>query len=141
MRVDEINSEAVQKAIDTIPEDSPVFMLNLLRYKEQADYVNGSDAAPCSGREAYFERYIPAFTKIVTERGITGFSPFFIGNVMANLIVPTDEYWDDVAIIEYENYAAFRSVIESPEYERDATPHRDAALEDTRLIAMSKMTF
>lgn len=39
-----------------MPADTPILMLNLLRYREVAEYPAGSECAPCSGREAY-KRY------------------------------------------------------------------------------------
>lgn len=60
----------------------------------------------------------------------------FVGAVLACLVGPADEPWDDVALVEYPSFAAFRSVVEHPDYKRDAAPHRRAALENWRLIAM-----
>jgi hypothetical protein len=37
-------------------DQSAIVMINLLRYRDRADYPQGSDARPCSGREAY-QRY------------------------------------------------------------------------------------
>lgn len=51
---------------------------------------------------------------------------------------PADELWDDVVLVEYGNFATFRTVVGSPEYERDAAPHRRAGLENWRFIAMLK---
>ncbi|MDQ3712890.1 MAG: hypothetical protein M3388_11830 [Acidobacteriota bacterium] len=139
MRTIEMSSEDVLAAADAIPEDAPVFMLNLLCYREHADYGDRANAAPCSGREAYFQRYLPAFNKIASSEKIEGIKVFYVGNVLARLVAPPDEQWDDIAIVEYPNFAAFRRVVESPEYKAEATPHRKAALEDSRLIAMTKM--
>lgn len=47
---------ALLAAAGAIPADTPIFMVNLLRYREQADYGDRPTAAPCSGREAYFQR-------------------------------------------------------------------------------------
>ena len=139
MRTTKIEKEAVLAAADRIPEDAPVFMLNLLRYKEQADYGEQTNLAPCSGREAYFQRYLPAFNKIASSEGVEGIKVFYVGSVTARLVAPSDEKWDDVAIVEYPNFAAFRRVSESPQYATEADTHRRAALEDWRLIATTKM--
>ena len=58
--------------------------------------------------------------------------------MIASLVGFEDEPWDDVVLVEYGNYAAFRAVTESADYERDAAPHRRAALENWRLIAVQK---
>lgn len=44
MQTIEISSEAIRSATGEIPEDVPVFMLNLLRYKEHADYGERPDS-------------------------------------------------------------------------------------------------
>lgn len=59
--------------------------------------------------------------------------------MLARLVAPPDEQWDDIAIVEYPNFAAFRRVVESSDYKTEATPHRKAALEDWRLIATTRM--
>lgn len=115
--------------------DQPIFMLNLLRYNDQADYGAGSGFAPCSGREAYFQRYVLAFGELAEG---TGIKPFWIGNVLAGIVAPVGEQWDDVAIVEYPSFDAFRKLVESDAYKTKADPHRSAALADWRLIATSK---
>ena len=61
MRTIEMRPEDVRAAAGVIPEGAPFFVLNLLRYSERADYGDRTDAASSSGREAYHERYVPAF--------------------------------------------------------------------------------
>lgn len=115
--------------------DQPIFMLNLLRYNDRAAYPDGTGSAPCSGREAYFERYVAAFGKLAEG---TGIKPFWIGHALVGIVAPADEQWDDVAIVEYPSFAAFRTLVESDAYMTEADPHRSAALADWRLIATSK---
>lgn len=115
--------------------DQPIFMLNLLRYNDQTTYAAGSGFAPCSGREAYFQRYVPAFGELAKG---TGIKPFWIGNVFAGVVAPAGERWDDVAIVEYPSFDAFRKLVESDAYKTMANPHRLAALADWRLIATSQ---
>ena len=127
----EMAPQALLAAANAIPADSPIYMVNLLRYREQADYGEQATAAPCSGREAYFQRYVPAFAKVTAGDGI---KPFWIGNVLAQLVAPPGDHWDDVAIVEYPSFAVFQRMIESPAYQAEAAPHRRAALADWRLI-------
>ena len=35
------------------PEDGPITMINLLRFREQAQYADDADETPCTGPEAY----------------------------------------------------------------------------------------
>lgn len=136
MQTIEASAEDILAAANAIPKDVPVFMLNLLRYNERADYGDErADFAPCSGREAYYQRYIPAFNKVGAGDEI---KVTWLGNALARVVGPPDEHWDDVAIVEYPNFAVFRRIIENPEYKADAEPHRLAALENWRLIAMTK---
>ncbi len=137
MRTVEMHPEDVQAAAGVIPENVPIFMLNLLRYREQADYGDRTDVAPCSGREAYHQRYAPAAGEINAANGA---KVFYIGTVLAPVIAPTDEPWDEIAIVEYPNFAAFRSLVEDPKYKAEAAFHRTAALEDSRLIATAKVS-
>ncbi len=139
MQVIELDPQNVAGASETIRENTLIVMLNLVRYKEQADYGDRAEFAPCSGREAYYQRYAPAFAKIAECSETTkNFQVMFVGAVLARLVGPNDENWDDVVLVEYPNWAAFRGIVESPEYQRDAAPHRRAALADWRLIAMLK---
>jgi uncharacterized protein (DUF1330 family) len=131
--------ELLSAAAAAMPADEPIFMINLVRYRERADYGERADAEPCSGSEAYLERYIPAFNKVIADLGVTGINLFYTGAVVGQLIAPADEKWDTVVVVEYPNFAAFRRVAESSEYQGDAEFHRAAALEDSRLFATTKM--
>ncbi len=137
MQITELHPQTIEAGAAAVAPDTSFVMLNLLRYKEEADYGPGSPFTPCSGREAYYGRYVPAFAKIAAKSPNTqNFKPAFLGSVLASLVNSGDEPWDDVVLVEYGNYAAFREVAESDEYERDAAPHRRAALENWRLIAL-----
>ena len=141
MKTTEINPNAISTAAGVIPENVPIIMVNLLRYKEHANYGNRTDIAPCSGREAYFQHYVSAFNKIAAEiEGTDGIRPFYVSTVLAQLAAPTDEKWDDVILVEYPSFAVFRSVVENPRYNVEAAHHRAAALDDWRLIATIKKT-
>ena len=111
--------------------DGEVLMLNLLRYNAQARYDEPGQP-PCSGREAYFDRYVPAFAEVT--RGL-GIAAQWVGTVRAALVAPADEAWDDAAVVRYPSFAVFREVIEGADYQAKAEPHRRAALADWRLLA------
>jgi len=134
MRTIEMDEETVLAAAHAIPEDVPFVMLNLLRYKEQADYGDRTGVAPCSGREAYHGRYLPATFQTMAADGVR---LVWVGNVLARVIGPTDEQWDEMALVEYPSFAAFQRLIDHPEY-KAAEFHRAAALADSRLIATVK---
>jgi hypothetical protein len=115
--------------------DGPVFMLNLLRFRDQAHYGAESQLPPCTGREAYFERYAPAFRKI---GGPLGVRLFWAGRMLAPLVAGDGESWDDVAVVEYPHFGAFQEATQCAQYAAEAAPHRLAALRDWRLIATRK---
>ena len=70
MKTTIIEEQEVTKIEQALPENTPFVMLNLLRFKEQADYQNHNNIAPCSGQEAYLNRYVPAFNKAAKAEGI-----------------------------------------------------------------------
>ena len=135
MPTTEMTLAAIEAAATAGANGQPIFMLNLLRYNEQASYPAEAGFAPCSGREAYFSRYIPAFGALAEG---TGIQPFWIGHALAGIVAPAGERWDDVAIVHYPGFDAFRTLVESEAYRTQADPHRAAALADWRLIATSK---
>jgi len=110
-------------------DDTPIVMINLLKYREHADYPAGMQAEPCSGRDAYQRYAAVALTKVNEVGG----RPVWMGAVKGVLIGPNDERWDDAVLVEYPSRAAFLRMISQPEYQAVA-PHRTAALEDSRLI-------
>jgi len=54
------------------------------------------------------------------------------------LIGPPDERWDHVFIAEYPSVGAFVEMIRDPAY-REAVKHRQAAVEDSRLIRLKPL--
>ena len=112
------------------PDATPLVMINLLRYRERAAYPPGSDAEPCSGREAY-QRYAEVALRTVTE---AGGRPLWLGEVASTLIAPAGEAWDDAILVEYPSRQAFLDMIARPDYQA-ASVHRSAALADSRLVA------
>ncbi len=130
--------EALEAAARTLAGKGPVHMVNLVRYRAQADYSEQTRFPPCSGRDAYFQRYVPAFAKVAETVGSSAFTVFLLGSVQATLVAPVGEAWDDIAIVEYPSFEALRRILDDPRYEAEAAPHRRAALEDWRFIATLK---
>jgi hypothetical protein len=122
-----------------LPREKPIVMLNLLRFRSEATYSGHEfdHLERVSGREAYLTRYLPAFGTIATPLGDS--HPLWLGTVLANVVGPSDLHWDDIALVQYENFALFRSVVESDLYHRDADPHRSASLEDWHLLALVEL--
>lgn len=103
-------------------EDGPFVMVNLLTFKEKAEYPDGSDAS-LSGIEAY-ARYGAAVTKCIAD---VGAKSVYSGSVTGLMLGEIEENWDMVALVEYPSLEAFRNMVASPEYQK-ITTHRTAGL-------------
>ncbi len=126
----EPSADRLQSFIKAEDDGSPIVMINLLRYREQAVYPRRFAAEPCTGREAY-QRY----GAVALERvAYVGGRVLWMGRVQGTVIAPDAEQWDDAVLVEYPSRKAFIEMVSQPEYQA-ATPHRTAALEDSRLIA------
>ncbi|PPE73807.1 DUF1330 domain-containing protein [Solimonas fluminis] len=121
----------IKRIATGIPMDTPVTMLNLLRFREQAAYPQGSGHAPCSGREAYGRYSLLAEKRV---RAVGG-QPVFLAEAIGRFIGPEDERWDEVLLVRYPSMQAFLQMVANPDY-RAETVHRSAALEDSRLVVM-----
>ncbi len=109
-----------------------VFMLNLLRFREVADYSASPDlmpVEPISGREAY-QKYID-FTLPFLEESGGGIA--FLGEGGNYFIGPQDERWDLVLLIRQKSLSDFLAFASDPDY-LVGLSHRTAAVEDSRLL-------
>lgn len=109
----------------------PVFMLNLLRFKERATYKDGEDI---SGREAY-NRYASAFAQMVKDSGVDAGATF--GGAANALLIGNgggDAPWDAVAIFRYPSAQAMFDLVSSEAY-RKIHKHRRAGLAGQLLIS------
>lgn len=104
------------------PEDGPFVMVNLLKFKPQAEYEDGSDAH-LTGAEAY-SRYGEAVRVLV--EGLGG-RIRYSGRVTGLLIGEVEDLWDAVALAEYPTLAAFQAMAMSPEMHA-IERHRKAGL-------------
>jgi uncharacterized protein (DUF1330 family) len=116
-------------ALEALPPERPIIMLNLLRFREQAVYPESRPETPCSGREAY-RRYSATAVKTLASVG----GKLVLGGTAGTpVIAPADERWDQVLLVRYPAVAAFLRMMAMPDYQA-AVHHRLAALEDSRLI-------
>ncbi|MDB5681373.1 MAG: hypothetical protein JWO16_1178 [Sphingomonas bacterium] len=103
-------------------EDGPFVMINLLKFKERADYPDGSDA-DLSGREAY-ARYGVAVQACLAA---VGGKSIYAGAVTDLMLGEVDELWDMVALAQYPSRAAMMAMVQSPDYQA-IEKHRVAGL-------------
>ena len=116
-------------------EDGPFVMVNLLKFKERAEYADGRETN-LTGAEAY-AIYGSAVQKCIADVGATaGFS----GAVTGLLLGEVEENWDVVALVEYPSLEAFRTMMMSPEYQKIAV-HRSAGLEGQLNIRAKAQAF
>ncbi len=115
-----------------LPDTGPIHMLNLVRFRQDADYPDGRKVSGAEAYAAYGRESGPIF------RGLGG-RIVWSGEFRLMLIGPQDEHWDACFIAEYPNAAAFVSMIKNPDYQK-AVVHRQAAVEDSRLIRLSPST-
>ena len=113
----------------------PLVMINLLRFRDEADYGPDSPHAPCSGREA-FQRYAQVLGPQLAQRGAES---IWSGVVLSSLIAPEDEHWDYATLIRYPSIDALLDLSRAEEY-LAAAAHRTAALLDSRLIVSKPNT-
>ena len=112
--------------------ESPIVMLNLLQFKEIADYSESPLLKPneqLSGFEAYrlyMKAVSPLLAKIKSEVLFQGKSDQF-------LIGPQNEQWDLVLLVKHHSKKEFLSFASNPEYLK-IEGHRTAALKDSRLL-------
>lgn len=106
-----------------------VTMLNLLKFRDAADYSQHPDEPARTGRDAYAFYAAHALPIVSSYGGRTVFS----GNLAETIIGPTGLEWDQVLLVEYPRVATFMEMVQSAEY-RAISHHRTAALEDSRLV-------
>lgn len=113
---------------------APVITLNLLRFHETAQYVDGAGDKPCSGRVAYYERY----ANITMPIALTAGGKLIVsGSAVGHPVCPADEQWDDILMFEYPDITCLVALGSAPEYQAVAK-HRTAALADSRLIIFTR---
>lgn len=104
----------------------PIHMLNLVRLHVEAKYPDGRKATGAQAYAAYGRESGPVFSRL-------GGRIVWQGKFELMLIGPAEERWDLCFIAEYPSVAAFVEMIRDPVY-REAVKHRQAAVEDSRLI-------
>lgn len=114
--------------------DGPVEMLNLLRFREVADYGDLPELAPdteVSGAEAY-EEYSRHTLQHLARRGG---EVVWMGQGGMPLIGPVDERWDLALLVRYPDVDTFLAMTSDEDY-LATMGHRTAALEDSRLLPL-----
>jgi uncharacterized protein (DUF1330 family) len=113
-----------------------VVMLNLIRFREIADYSATPElmpTEPISGKRAY-QIYIEHTLPFLTE---SGGEILFMGEGASFLIGPPNERWDAVLLIRQTSVNSFLAFESNEEYMK-GIGHRTASLEDSRLLPVTE---
>ncbi len=112
----------------------PVVNLNLLRFRDIADYSAFPELAPAtpiSGAEAY--RLYEAATRPIVQRH--GGDVIFSGAGGHYFIGPVDEVWDHVLLVRQSSVENFFAMAQDPDNMK-TIGHRMAAISDSRLLVV-----
>ena len=113
------------------PEDTPVVMVNLLKFKGQADGANEG----MSGTESYM-KYGEQMRKFVESKGGRF---IWSGRVDSMVIGESDADFQVVALVEYPSRQEFTRIVGDPKAQGFSV-HRTAGLDMQWLIATTTTT-
>ena len=124
--------EQIQKLLAS-DASGPIAMLNLLKFKERAEYEDGRET-DLTGREAYL-LYGAQMAPFVASHG----GRLLHSSAARALVIGDgDLEWDMVAIMEYPSKRAFVEIVSAPEVAGFAV-HRTAGLASQLLIACTSL--
>ena len=115
------SSERIKEMMEPGPE-GPIYMINLLKFKEHAEYEDGRDTQ-LTGYEAY-QIYGKGVARL---RPKYGGEVFFMGDVTFLSLGQVEELWDEVAIAKYPDRGSLVQMTSSEEWQALAV-HRAAGL-------------
>ena len=103
--------------------DSPISMVNLIKFKEKAEYEDGRDTE-LSGKEAYtiYAMEVQEHLKKVGAEMVFG------GAVSRLMLGEVEDLWDSVAIARYPSRKAMLEMMMDADYQ-ESEKHRSAGLE------------
>ena len=120
-----IDLDYAAKLATTPPEqDGPIFMVNLMKYHDVAQY-SSADAPQVSGREAD-DKYNPA--SILNKIGA---DIVFVADVTKNHI--GDEDWDRIAIVRYATRKSFIDMQQRKDF-AEKHEHKAAGMKRTTIV-------
>lgn len=113
-----------------LPRDEPIMMLNFLRFRDKAVYEDGREAVGSDAYAAYARESDPIFRRV-------GGEIIWRGKQKLMVIGPKDKHWDLIFVARYPTAGAFLEMVTDPVY-LNAVKHRQAAVSDSRLIAIAE---
>ena len=127
-------NEEQMKAFMEPGHDAPIYMLNLLKFKEVAEYSDGRKTS-LTGAEAYGIYG----AEVVAHLAKVGGAPVFSAQVERLMLGEVEELWDTVAIAMYPSRKAMMEMMMSPDYQASAV-NREAGLAGQLNIEMADPT-
>ena len=114
-----------------LPRDTPIHMLNLVRFKDMATYPEGHELADkgLTGADAYRE-YMRTIQPVL-ERA--GGHIVWAGESEAMVTGPAEWEWDETFVMAYPDAASFMGMVKDPDY-APVVVHRQAAVATSRLV-------
>ena len=102
--------------------DGPIYMVNLLKFKERAEYEDGRET-DLTGEQAY-QLYGQGVSELLKDYGG---EIVFAADVTFLALGQVEDLWDEVAIAKYPNRGALLAMSSSDEW-RALAVHRTAGL-------------
>ncbi len=103
--------------------DTPIYMVNLLKFKNKAKYEDGRKTN-LSGEEAYAIYGL----EVMEHLKKIGGESIFSGVVNRLMLGEVEELWDWIAVVRYPSRKAMLEMITNPDY-LESEKHRSAGLE------------
>ena len=122
----------IQLAEFALGDDDPILMVNLLKFKDKAEYEDGR-ATNLTGREAY-EIYV---TETREHLANVGAELILGGEVNGLLLGDVEELWDAFGVARYPSRKAMIAMARNPAY-IESEKHRAAGLAGQLNIEVSE---
>ena len=103
--------------------DTPIYMVNLLKFKNKAEYEDGRKTN-LSGEEAYAIYGL----EVMEHLKKIGGESIFSGVINRLMLGEVEELWDWIAVVRYPSRKAMLEMITNPDY-LESEKHRSAGLE------------
>ena len=115
--------------------DTPIAMINLLKFKEKAEYEDGRDT-DLTGEQAYaiYDKEVVEHLKKV------GGKISFGGSINRLMLGEVEELWDTTFIAKYPSKKAMLKMINDPDY-LESNKHRVAGLAGQLNIEVKEYKF
>ena len=125
----------IQLAEFALGDDDPILMVNLLKFKDKAEYEDGR-ATNLTGREAY-EIYVTETREHLAD---VGAELILGGEVNGLLLGDVEELWDAFGVARYPSRKAMIAMARNPAYV-ESEKHRAAGLAGQLNIEVSEQGF